>query len=111
LGALERIPILRNTPWFIGWLSVDRGHDSERQLNAGALTPLKKAIMLHVNFQYVLYLENLAHPGRTQICEILFCIRLISVQLRCCSAQIFADDSHWAAVYWPLRFFAVVFLH
>lgn len=113
-GALIRVPILGDPPWFSRWLSARGSHDSQGQADALALTTLEEPIVLHIHFQHVLHLEDLAHPRRTQVLELAFLrsiIILVSVQFGLLSAQVFIHDRLRSAVDKRLCFIAVILLH
>ena len=68
--------------------------------------------MLDVNFENVLHLEHLPHPGGTKVCKVLRIVflRLVRVQSTHWSARVLVHDGMGSAVGNRLRFFAIVFL-
>ena len=56
--------------------------------------------MLDVDFENILYLENLPHPGRTKVCKVLRLVlfRLASVQFRRLSAHVLVHNGMGSAV-------------
>ena len=62
LSALEWLPVLRDAPWLLRRFHPGCSQYFQGQIDALALASFKESIVLHVDFQDVLDLKDLAHP-------------------------------------------------
>lgn len=76
------------------------------------LASLEEAIMLDVDFEEVLDLEDLAHPGGAEVLELLFFFLFaVFVHGKALLASVFAHDCFRCAVEHICGFIRAVFLH
>ena len=100
LSALVRIPVLWDTPWRLARVHALSGHNAQRQVDGLAGATLKEAVVLQIHLEDVLHLEDLAHPGGTQVhfvhsllvsvvsaVELSAGLALVSVQVGCRGAS------------------------
>ena len=69
-SALVGTPLLWHTPRFSGGLHTRDGQDLDGHIDTGSLASLEESLVLEVDFEDVLDLEDLTHPGRAQVQEL-----------------------------------------
>jgi len=92
---------------------VGHGQDLDWHVDAVALTSLEEAIVLKVDFEHVLHLEDLTHPGRAQILVLgrIYGFVAIVMESSFVGTRVLVDYRATRAISKTRRLVAAVFLH